>query len=524
MENMTRTELEEFGLDPDTIFLHQKRILSFLADQTQSALPVRDTCRIDNGGITPFNKIQALVDRIGSGNELHSVVAFVPAAGAASRYFQPLMPLMEALQQKDEDGINQAITALKSAGAEGWALPPALKEAVIAKQSVSVALEKREQILEEINLAKALQPAVPSGESFLQLKNLEHSLMQGISGQVYIVPADQSGKFAEILQKSDPLNKLPSFFLEQGPKLSTIRFQPDGSPYRDEAGQLSPVPAGHGTLIHLIPEVKKLIPESQTIFIRNIDNVMGSRKEALTATVSFLKAHQWLLDQVQTMRRHLQEASLQAGHDAANQVLEIYGSPLVKEKDLLDFLQDIPPAERPYWQVLINVFHCSRHFARQEIASADSSLQALKKLMQRPVNSLGQVPNSGKDVGGTPVFTESSGLPLTICLEVPHASEEDKQKFLSNPEKATHFNPVFVASEITSPAAYERERSPFWILAKKTIGSSSVVYHETVLYELLGNSILANVVFPEIPRLLFHPHKSLSDSYGRCREDWVKPE
>jgi hypothetical protein len=188
----------------------------------------------------------------------------------------------------------------------------------------------------------------------------------------------------------------------------------------------------------------------------------------------------------------------------------------------MEFLKHQKDSERVLWQVLIEVFHSSPAFLNRVIHEKGESRKSLLSLFERPVNSLGQVPNNGRDMGGTPVYTEALGQPLTMCLEVPHASHEDQENFLSNPEKATHFNPVFVASEVINDSScYEIEDSPFWILAQKNYGSEDVVYHETVLYELLGNSMLANVVFPEIPRSVFHPHKTLSDSRGRRARDWM---
>jgi hypothetical protein len=137
---------------------------------------------------------------------------------------------------------------------------------------------------------------------------------------------------------------------------------------------------------------------------------------------------------------------------------------------------------------------------------------ALKHLFDRPLNALGQVPNNGKDVGGSPVRAVHENGEVSICLELPHASSEDRKNFLENPATATHFNPVFVAAELPEDnAVYDLEQCPFWILAEKNIRGTPVVYHEIVLYEVLGNSYTANVLFPEIPRRLFQPHKTLLD-------------
>src|SRR5690606_15136978 len=103
-------------------------------------------------------------------------------------------------------------------------------------------------------------------------------------------------------------------------------------------------------------------------------------------------------------------------------------------------------------QKLANCFHLDRHgtwlatvmerLFHTPCSHADTT--GMLSLYQRPLNILGQVPNISHDVGGTPCFVEHAGRSIKICLEVPHASESDKQQFLANPAKATHFNPVFV--------------------------------------------------------------------------------
>lgn len=522
MTSMTPKELSELGLEPKLIDLHRRRIQAYFANPETNKLEVKDTCRIDNGGITPYSSLAALSEKDDSRANLQGFVAFIPAAGAASRYFQPLLPLIEALETKDQAGVEAALRSLASSGCEHWALPRSIQSCLKAEQPALQAMQRRDELLTELSRPKALQPAVLSGESFLELKRLEHRKIKGLVGQVFVVPIDQGDKFASQFKAHRSADDVSSFFLEQGPKLSTIRFLPDGNPYRDEDGKLSPVPAGHGTLIQILPQAKELASDAHSVFIRNIDNVMGDSDESIEASHCFLFAHQWLLQRVTMLRQLADKNRWSEGDDTCQEILNYYGTPLLQTDELKKLLAEIPEDEHSYWQVLIQVFHCSIEFAKAQIMKHGSSAQALISLLKRPVNSLGQVPNSGKDVGGAPVFTKAHEIPLSICLELPHATESDKQNYLSNPQKATHFNPVFVASEIVPAETYDLESSPFWILARKKYGRSDVVYHETVLYELLGNSVLANVVFPEIPRILFHPHKSLADSAGRNLSDWFE--
>ena len=58
-------------------------------------------------------------------------------------------------------------------------------------------------------------------------------------------------------------------------------------------------------------------------------------------------------------------------------------------------------------------------------------------------------------------------------------------------------------------------------MAEKTYRGQAVVYYETVLYELIGHSDFANTVFVEVPRQVFHPHKTLRDALDRTLASWL---
>jgi hypothetical protein len=152
------------------------------------------------------------------------------------------------------------------------------------------------------------------------------------------------------------------------------------------------------------------------------------------------------------------------------------------------------------------------------------------------------------DVGGGPVFVETpDGKKVKICLEMPHANPEDSIDFFGPRGKATHFNPVLVFFELrTHKRAFQESGTEegeamknvasasqgrlvdfgqlfddrFWLLSKKEFQGTPVCYHETVLYELLGNSATTNLLFVEVPRTLFVPHKAIFDSMGQDRRSY----
>lgn len=492
LRGISEKELKDLGLDPRDISTHQQRI-SGSQQSSSLTIPILDTCRLENAGILPQDFLQKKGDR-----PLDGIVAFVPAAGAASRYFKPLQDLRQALADDHSEAVRAEIETLKKQGAADWPLPPQL-ESLLAGKAVGP------EALAEIDAAKALLPYKKSGESFLQKKDREHRAIKGIAGQVYVAPLGQAEAFKKHLNAAPGL---PTLFLEQGPEMSTLRFLPNGDAYR-ENDKLSVVPAGHGTLVKLFPEIKKNFPGSHSLFIRNIDNVLQDEEEAEAqkSIALFLEQHQFVLESLRRIRSQLRDGPQTRVAETARDLLENFKNPASFRPGPLQ----INEPWKAVWAVLLQVFHCPAHYARlQQERYGDR--EALCRLFDRPLNSLGQVPNSGKDVGGTPVFARPDNGDVTICLELPHVSDRDRKHFLEDPARATHFNPVFVAAELPEDGrAYQLDDCPFWILAEKSLHGTSVVYHEIVLYEILGNSFTANVLFPEIPRCLFHPHKALTD-------------
>lgn len=502
LQGMSIEELHLLGLDVHEIYVHQERIQTSMERRGELFIPIQETCRLDNQGVLPTRYLKEP-----ESEALHGFVAFVPAAGAASRYFKPLHELRLALESGEARRISKELAQLRRDGGAEWPLPPHLTQSLSDESRTSWSEEERLSLIEEIDLPKALLPSWKDGPSFLHVKQMEHQAINGLDAQVFVAPLEASATFREHLASAP--SELPTSFLEQGPSMSTLRFLPSGLPYRDPEAQLSIVPAGHGMLVKLLPEIHKQYPRAHSLLIRNIDNVNGQSPEVIAATDLFLRQHQTVLMQMKAIRRAVHSDQWEEASRQAHDLLENFKN--LRQTPDQAWLRDQEEPWRPLWAVLLQIFHCPTSLAlRMQTQYQDK--KALRMLYERPLNTLGQVPNSGKDIGGSPVFAKSEAGEVSICLELPHVSPADRQRFLEDPKQATHFNPVFVAAEIPEHHhAYEIQNCPFWILAEKTFHGQPVVYHEIVLYEVLGNSLTANVLFPEIPRILFNPHKTLLD-------------
>ena len=157
-------------------------------------------------------------------------------------------------------------------------------------------------------------------------------------------------------------------------------------------------------------------------------------------------------------------------------------------------------------------------------SSAD--YENLFSILNRPISIFGVVKREPGDQGGGPVFASMpNGNKIKICLEMSHANESDRNEYFGPNGKLNYFNPVLVFFETRTGAGDKTDfqdlfNENFWLLSKRYYQNSTVYYHETALYELIGNSEKTNLVFVEVPRTLFNPHKNFLDSAGKSRKSY----
>ena len=480
------------GLDPDEVELHHQR----LTEEKQPLFPIADTCRRDNGGILPLDELLYLTDT--AEEMLGNCVALVLAAGAASRFLCPLDKLTRLIKSGDYTSARAELQRLQQADMLRVPLFYSVREMIERGKDVEdeVFDEERTSSLELFPFPKAFHPCVLEDYSFFALKIAEHRAIGKLDKQIYVIPERSSRLFKS--RASAHFAHEETMFLEQDGSLCTIRLLLDGKPYRDSSSNISIVPAGHGVLTRLFPRIKERT-NAHSAFIRNIDNVMGGAELPLETSRSFLRLHHFVLTHVQKIRNFLQHNKLDLAEQLARNIV-------------ISLLRRKPPANS-LWCVLKELFHSDRL-----PADAQQDSHNLCQLYARPVNTLGQVPNRGKDMGGTPVFTKWQGKRIKICLEITHMRKEDVDNIVCDPQRATHFNPVFAACELD--AHYDTHTSPFWLAAQKTFAGQQVMYHETLFSEVIGNILHCNALFVEVPRVVFNPHKCITDAKDRHLEDW----
>lgn len=416
---------------------------------------------------------------------------------------------------------------------------------------------------------KALVPTTNEGDTFLRLKLVEQVALQRCAGNVLVVPAGMQKRFEEeISQEGNALvQEFSNVFnlqgtpfapewmrsetprgrwvvMEQGNDLCSIRFNMDGQPYVDSNGSYSLVSAGHGELIHLFPRIAQEFPEAECVHIRNVDNVIGAGEDDVHSLGMLGDSFRLLRDALEVIRFELASFLQKSGSSGAVgawrsfeafAALRFLGQ--LVDQSLVDSLLSsvyrddgsfVGLTPEALYGLLGNVFH----WPRIEVTQSRNAWQQVEELLARPLSVMGVVEKSEGDVGGGPVFVRLDGKRISkLCMEMPHASAKDSERFFGKEGLATHFNPVLVFFELrTHTRDFKGHRQPgrivpverlfddkFWLFSKKEYQGRPVCYHETVLYELIGNATTSNLVFVEVPRSLFTPHKTIFDSLGRDR-------
>lgn len=471
------------GLRPKNLQTHMRRFEAFAERGWKNhTFIVKDSCRVTNQRILPIEAIRNFPQQ----HNFSGIAGFIPAAGSSTRFINPLF---ELFSDKDKERLTT-----------DWVLPASFSQN-----------GDRPSFNKLLRTPKALFPCVREGDTFLDMKCREHQAIHGLDSLILVSPWKFSERFRRSALKTlGKREKLDCF--EQGPELSTIRLDRDGQPVKDGGSKISAVPSGHGALLELFPRVRQRYPSTEALFIKNIDNLVGCGEEAVVATRSFLSFYKHLLTKIKSIRAALQQGQRVQAAQFALEVSSLLPLRKLTEQERAS-LNEIDEREFPLWNL---------QFALFQMPVGMVQTTSLPSLYARPLNIMGQVPNSGKDKGGVPVIVESPVGDLAICLELPHMLEKERDHFFADPRKATHFNPVFAVVEaVQDLTTYQLDKHPYWIFAEKIWKGRSVYYHESLLYELIGNSQMANLVFCEVPRSVFNPNKTLDDTKNRRLADWV---
>ena len=273
--------------------------------------------------------------------------------------------------------------------------------------------------------------------------------------------------------------KLNITFSEQKHYTDTIAVDEYNNPIRDEEGNLTFRPAGHGALIENLNECR-----ADVIFIKNIDNVVPDWMKHTTIIYKkvlagiLLELQKQTFENIRALQQKVDKRQLKKIADFATRKLNIT---LPEEFEKM---------------------------AQKE------QIQMLLQKLNRPMRICGMVKNQGEP-GGGPFFTENThGIKSLQIVETAQINrkEASQEAILSS---STHFNPVdLVCGTRDFRGRYFDLRKyvdpDTGFIAKKTKGAQTVKSQEL---PGLWNGAMADwiTLFVEVPLATFNPVKTIND-------------
>lgn len=396
---------------------------------------------------------------------------FIPASGSGSRMFQFLYDYLNETTETNQAQTEQFIRRISSF-AFYKRFPADVKEKV---ENFTWSIEDLiAYVLGEGGLNFGLFPKglIPfhSVGPFI-LNPFQEQLIQGsqlLQGAIDFHFTIQSTFEAHFQSAIHSLSEMtgdvyPVSYSEQDPETNSYAFHADGTLALNEDGEPIRRPAGHGTLLTNLAQIK-----SDYVLVKNIDNLQHfSQSEASTSQWKILVG---LLDQL--------KASF---------------SRLEAQPSLVDF------------EKLNERFHfLPMHDLKSE---AD-----LLRFIRRPLRVCGMVRNEGQP-GGGPFFVQKNGETRKQIVEKAQLANTDKVNALLM--QSTHFNPVFMALDFKDfkGEAYDlsmfREEDAYFIVEKSQMGKSIRFIEQPGLWN--GGMAKWNTIFVEIPNEVFTPVKTVLD-------------
>jgi len=415
---------------------------------------------------------------------------FVPASGAASRMFAPLVGT--TAKPATEESLRQLLGALPNF-AFYVDLESTLIEAGLDLRQLLAHGDHQTLIrylLEPCGLGYASLPkgllafhVVADGPRSPFIEHLaEAALANGLEGEV-VLHFTVSTEHLELFQAQQAAWRLSLeetygcrfhvTFSVQQPATDTLALNADNEPLRQADGRLTLRPGGHGALLANLSDL-----EGDIVLIRNIDNVVPD-------------AHK--------------EANLRWSKILTGCLLDLQQ----EQHALLKALREDP--DEPSIRDLVLAFLCDR---LQGDLPLDCTTEQLLDRLDRPLRVCGMVKNDGEP-GGGPFWVRSAENRLSRQIV------EGSQIELSDAGQAeilaasTHFNPVDMVCALRDEQGRPYELSRYVdenaviITTKQQDGQEVRVLERPGLW----NGAMAgwHTLFVEIPSAAFNPVKTVFD-------------
>lgn len=494
----------------------EEKIISQLEnfEKGLSFLKLKKACTPHAGiHIPKENEFVPLTTLYLAGAKAGRIMKFVPASGAASRMFKPLLSLVNSgdditasmLSEGVAEGLSDHLFAAKFIGAiDRFAFFEDLKS-VLWNQGLEInqLLEKGvyTDIFKGLLLADGLNYAnLPKGLIKFH-KYPDHSrtafeehLVEAIAhcrdtdGNVVIhftVPTDHRDGIESHFEQVRPLYekkgvRLNISFSIQDHASNTIAVNMDNDAFRDENGQMLFRPGGHGALIENLMHTK-----ADIVFIKNIDNLSPDRLKPTTIHFKCLLGG-YLIQIQNQIFAYLEKFDREKATAADLADVTIF----LKEKLFISF-----PGDFDTW-------------------NDSSKIDFLYSRLNRPIRICGMVKNQG-DPGGGPFLVAHDDNSFSLQIVEAVQVDMDSPEQLSILKNSTHFNPVDIVCGIRDYKGNVFDLTQFIDPRAGFISEKSKDGKELKALELPGlwNGAMAywNTVFIGVPGVTFNPVKTVND-------------
>jgi hypothetical protein len=505
-----RAQLEERGISTAEI---ERQLALFKTERKYTAL--LRACTLEDGieqiteedipGLHSLQQTAAATGRF---------TKFVPASGAASRMFQTLLHYLKG--PGSEDCWPDVLQEAESGEVEAGYLLTFIRELdrFAFRNDLGSALEAEGDpaTLVEAGSFRLILDALlgPSGLNYERLPKgllkfhhypdgsrtpFEEHLVEAAhfikdeSGNCqlhFTVSPEHRALFARLFEerKGRYQEQLGATFStsysEQKRSTDTLAVDLDNQPIRDDAGNMTFRPGGHGSLIDNLDDL-----QADLIYIKNIDNVQPDRLRQTT------------LDWKRILGGYLVQIQQQV-HESLKR--------LKNKKTGLERLERELNASSRRLLVGLN--------GNLGGASAEIRREFLINRLNRPIRVCGVVKNTGEPGGGPFWVRGEDGMATLQIVESAEVDPDDKeqQRILRS---STHFNPVDLVCAVKDARGKNYDLQRFvdpeaGIISTKTAGGRELRALER---PGLWNGAMAgwNTIFVEVPMETFTPVKTVLD-------------
>ncbi len=290
---------------------------------------------------------------------------------------------------------------------------------------------------------------------------------------------DEFARIQDIVEHKTNTKFHISFSYQKG-STDTIAVTPENELFREEDGQLSFRPSGHGALLENLNQLN-----ADIIFIKNIDNVVVYKYE----------------DEVAEYKKMLGGMLLEIQHDLFKHLnhLEVGD---VSEEDIINISE--------FLENKLNVV-ISTEFKKY---ATKYQIEYLFDKLNRPLRICGMVKNEGEP-GGGPFWIKGENGQITLQIVESAQIDTDNKKQNEILKNATHFNPVDLVCGIKNYKGEVFDLQKYVDPTTAFITMKTKAGKDLMALELPGlwNGSMAgwNTIFVEVPLITFNPVKTVTD-------------